>query len=316
MTPTPSMKEFDLITLLTRDLPTHEGVVAGPGDDCALLDLGIPDRFVAFKTDAVVEGIHFTADTPPEQVGHKAIARVLSDFAAAAATPSAALVTLALPPAFNPDRVQAIYAGLTATARRWNVAIVGGETTTNPERTLISVAALGTVPASRTVRRSGARPGDALFVSGELGGSIDGHHLTFEPRLQEARWLADTFPVHAMIDLSDGLAGDIRHLAAASGVGAELFENSLPIRRAAHLRARSGQSPKPPTLAALTDGEDFELLFAVPKESAVAVLDAWKQRFPEVRLTCIGRVTSDPTLRIRDARGPRPLPTHGYVHFA
>lgn len=310
------MTEFDLIALLTRDLPTHERVVAGPGDDCALVDLGLPAQWAVLKTDAVVEGFHFERTTPPESIGHKAIARVLSDFAAAAATPTAALITLALPPDFDPARIQALYAGLNATARRWNVAVVGGETTTNPERMLISVAAFGTVDKDRVVRRSGARPGDALFVSGELGGSIEGHHLTFQPRLAEAWWLTRHFPVHAMIDLSDGLAGDLRHLAGASAVGAELFEESLPVRRAAKRRARSAENAKPATLAALTDGEDFELLFAVSPKDAVAVLDGWKVRFPEVRLSCVGRITDDGVLRIRNAHGPRPLPTHGYVHFA
>lgn len=310
------MKEFDLIARLTRNLPTHPGVIAGPGDDCALLDLGLPLHWVVLKTDAVVEGIHFTPETAPDRVGHKAMARVLSDFAAAAATPTAALVTLALPPAYDPDRIDALYQGLCETARRWNVAIVGGETTTNPDRVLISISALGTVEKSRSVRRSGAQPGDALFVSGELGGSIAGHHLVFQPRLEEARWLAEQFSVHAMIDLSDGLAGDLRHLTSASGVGAELFETSLPIRREAKLRARSGESPKSAVLAALTDGEDFELLFAVSKKDAVPVLDGWRTRFPEVRLTCIGRILPEPSIRLRDRQGPKPMPTHGYVHFA
>ncbi|MGE3308781.1 MAG: thiamine-monophosphate kinase [Limisphaerales bacterium] len=310
------MHEFDLIARLTRNLPTHAGVVAGPGDDCALLDLGLPLHWVVFKTDAVVEGIHFTSETPPEKVGHKAMARVLSDFAAAAATPSAALVTLGLPLSHDPDRVEVLYQGLCDTARRWNVAVVGGETTTNPDRVLVSISALGTVAKDRSIRRSGAQPGDALFVSGELGGSIDGHHLDFEPRLAEARWLADHFKVHAMIDLSDGLAGDLRHLAEASRVGAELLEESLPIRRAARVRARSGSvDAKSPTLAALTDGEDYELLFAVAKGDAVAVLDGWKARFPDVPIACIGRITAEPGVRLRDRQGPRPMPTHGFVHF-
>lgn len=310
------MKEFDLIARLTRNLPTHAGVIAGPGDDCALLDLGLPLHWVVFKTDAVVEGIHFTPETQPERVGHKAMARVLSDFAAAAATPTAAVVTLALPPHHDPARIESLYQGLCELARSWNVAIVGGETTTNPDRILVSIAALGTVEKSRSVRRSGAQAGDALFVSGELGGSIAGHHLEFQPRLAESHWLTENFRVHAMIDLSDGLAGDLRHLAAASQVGAELLEGSLPIRRAAKLRARSGESPKSPVLAALTDGEDFELLFAVAKQDAVPVLDGWKARFPDVRLTCIGRLTQEPGIRLRDRQGPKPMPTHGYVHFA
>ncbi len=309
------MKEFDLIALLTRNLPTHPGVIAGPGDDCALLDLGLPDHWIVFKTDAVVEGIHFSPETAPEKVGHKALARVLSDFAAAAAAPNAALVTLALPPTFDPARIEALYTGLCATAQRWNVAIVGGETTTCPERILVSIAALGTVEKKRSVRRSGAQPGDALFVSGELGGALAGHHLDFQPRLDEARWLTETFHVHSMIDLSDGLAGDLRHMTLASGVGADLLEESLPIRSAARLRARSGDSAKSAVLAALTDGEDFELLFTVASRDAVPVLDGWKSRFPGVRLTCIGRITRETTVQLRNRQGPRPLPSHGYVHF-
>lgn len=309
------MKEFELIARLTRDLPTHPSVVAGPGDDCALLDVGIPDRLLVLKTDAVVAGIHFAPDAAPERVGHKALARVLSDFAAAAAEPTAALVTLALPAEHDVAWLESVYAGMGDLAKRWNVAIVGGETTTCPERILISISAVGTVARNRTVRRSGARPGDALFVSGELGGSLDGRHLDFEPRLAEARWLADHAELHAMIDLSDGLAGDLRHLLAAGGVGAELHQDSIPISRAARQRARLGDSAKPPLLAALTDGEDFELLFAVPSRGAVPVLDGWRARFPDVRLTCIGRIVEQPGLRLRDRRGLREVPAHGYVHF-
>lgn len=310
------MKEFELISRLVRDLPTNRSVVAGPGDDCALLDLGIPDRLVVFKTDAVVAGVHFTTETPPEKVGRKALARVLSDFAAAAAQPTAAVVTVALPRDQDPDWITAVYAGLSALARQHGVAVVGGETTTCPERVLISVSAIGTVARDRTVRRSGARPGDALFVTGELGGSLAGHHLEFEPRLAESRWLAEFTTVHAMIDLSDGLAGDLRHLLLASRVGAEIHQESLPIRRAAHLRARGGDGAKPAVLAALTDGEDFELLFAIPAREAVRVLDGWRARFPATPLTCVGRVTDGTGLRLRTAKGYREVPEHGYVHFA
>src|SRR5262249_28984842 len=162
------------------------------------------------------------------------------------------------------------------------VAIVGGETTSNPERTLISVALLGFVPRGKGVLRSGAEAGDAIFVTGELGGSRAGRHLDFEPRLEEARWLAKHFSVHAMIDLSDGLAGDLRHLLKASRVGAELLAASIPISRAAKLASRAGSAAKPPLLAALTDGEDFELLFTVASRDAVPLLDAWKKEFPEL----------------------------------
>lgn len=310
------MKEFELIARLVRDLPVNDTVMAGPGDDCALVDLGIPDRLAVLKTDAVVAGVHFDSTASPEQVGHKALARVLSDFAAAAADPVAALVTLALPRDHDPVWLEAAYAGMNALARRWKVAIVGGETTTAPERLLISIAAVGTVPRNRVVRRSGARPGDALFVTGELGGSLSGRHLDFEPRLAEAKWLAENTELHAMIDLSDGIAGDLRHLLTASGVGAELFQESLPISRAARLRARGGDGSKPAVLAALTDGEDFELLFAIPAREAVRVLDGWKTQFPGTRLTCVGRVTEGRQLKLRTSKGLREMPEHGFVHFA
>jgi thiamine-monophosphate kinase len=310
------MNEFELISRLTHSLPTNKSVVVGAGDDCAVLDVGLPDRLLLFKTDAVVEGIHFTAGTPPEKIGHKALARCLSDIAAMAGTPTAALVTLALPPTFDVKFVEAIYAGMNALARRHEVAIVGGETTTNPERTLISVALLGWVPRGKGVLRSGAEAGDALFVTGELGGSLAGKHLDFEPRLVEARWLAEHFSLHALMDVSDGLAGDLPHMLKASRVGAELLASSIPISREARRAGKAESLAKPPLLAALTDGEDFELLFTVASRDAVPVLDAWKKRFPEVPLNCIGKITAGEGIKLRDKQGVRPFPAHGYVHFA
>ncbi len=310
------MNEFELISLLTRDLPAHPSVVIGPGDDCAVIDLGIPDRFVVFKTDATAEGIHFQRDAAPEKVGHKALGRVLSDFAAMAARPTAVLVTLALPDGYDPAWAQGLYRGLQALAGRWDTAIVGGETTTNPERIFISISAIGTVDRQRVIGRTGSKPGDALFVSGELGGSLEGRHLEFEPRLEEAEWLATHFTVHAMIDLSDGLAGDVRHLLERGQIGAEIHSASIPISRVARLRARRGNGARSALLAALTDGEDFELLFTVAGRDAVPVLDQWKDRFPGVRLTCIGRITENPGLRLRTAKGVRDVEEHGFTHFA
>jgi thiamine-monophosphate kinase len=310
------MNELELIRLLTRDLPGHGCVVTGAGDDCAVLDLGVPERLILFKTDAVVEGVHFTRQTPPEKIGRKALARCLSDVAAMAGTPTAALVTLALPRDFDARFIEAIYGGLNAIARQHAVAIVGGETTANPGGLLLSVALLGTVARDKCLRRSGSRPGDALFVTGELGGSLAGHHLDFEPRLAEACWLAKHFSIHAMIDLSDGLAGDLRHLLERDCLGAELLKRAIPIRRAAKLQARAESSAKPPLLAALTDGEDFELLFTVASGDAIALLDAWKKQFPGVPLSCIGKITAEPTVRLRDKDGVKPMSAHGYVHFA
>jgi thiamine-monophosphate kinase len=310
------MNEFELIQRLTRALPSNKTVVTGPGDDCAVLDLGLPERLVLFKTDAVVEGIHYTAAAPPEKIGHKALGRVLSDIAAMAGTPTAAVVTIALPRKFEPSFVESIYAGMSALARRYDVAIVGGETTTNPERILISVALLGTVARGKGVLRSGAEPGDAIFVTGELGGSLSGRHLEFEPRLNEARWLVEHFSIHAMVDVSDGLAGDLRHILKASRVGAEVLSPAIPISIEARRAAKAESSAKPPLLAALTDGEDFELLFTVASRDAVPLLDAWKLQFPGVKLSCIGKITAGEEITIRDKQGARPLTAHGYVHFS
>jgi thiamine-monophosphate kinase len=310
------MNEFELIQRLTRSLPTNKSVVTGPGDDCAVLDFGLPDRLLLFKTDAIVEGIHFPPDTAPEKIGHKALGRCLSDIAAMAGTPTAALVTLALPRNFEPQFVEAIYSGMSALARRYDVAIVGGETTTNPERMLISVALVGSVPRGKSVLRSGAEVGDAIFVSGELGGSLAGKHLDFEPRLNEARWLVQNFSIHAMLDVSDGLAGDLRHILKASRVGAQLHSTAIPISREARRTAKAESSTKTPLLAALTDGEDFELLFTVASKDAVPLLDAWKAQFPKVELSCVGKITAGEGITIRDKEGVRPLTAHGYEHFS
>ncbi len=277
-----------------------------------MLDFGLPENLFLFKADAVVEGVHFTKDTPPEKIGRKALARGLSDIAAMAGTPAAALVTLGLPETFEPEFVAKIYDGLNALAQQHGVAVCGGETTTNPGGIFISIALLGTVARGKQVLRSGAKAGDAIFVTGELGGSLAGKHLEFEPRLEEARWLAEHFAVHAMIDLSDGLAGDLRHILKAGGVGAELLKSAIPISRAAKLGgarlltsrlAATRAPPNTPFAAALTDGEDFELLFTVASGDAVKLLDAWKKKFPKLKLSCIGKIVAG--VRHHDPRQDR-----------
>ena len=310
------MNEFELIAKLTKSLPTNESVVTGVGDDCAVLDLGVAEKLVLFKTDAVVEGFHFTRETPPEKIGRKSLARCLSDIAAMAGTPTAALVTIALPENFDAEFVAKIYDGINALAREHGVAIAGGETTTNPECILISISLLGTVPRGKQILRSGAKIGDVIFVTGELGGSLAEKHLDFEPRLAEARWLAENFPVHAMIDLSDGLAGDLRHVLTASGAGAEILKSAVPVSRKAKLWARQSSNAKPAFAAALTDGEDFELLFTAAGKDAVKLLDAWKKKFPRLKLSCIGKIVADDGILIRDQSGSHKLNAHGYVHFA
>ena len=310
------MNEFELIAHLTRSLPTNNSVVLGAGDDCAVLDVGRSDRLLLFKTDAVVEGVHFTSDARPEQIGHKALARCLSDIAAMAGTPTAALVTIGLPKHFKSEFIEKIYAGLNTLAETHEVAVVGGETITNPERMLISVSAIGFIPREKLLLRSGAKVGDGIFVTGELGGSITGRHLDFDPRLVEARWLAENFQIHSLMDISDGLAGDLRHILKASNVGGELLRSAIPISRAAQGISKRGGAAKPALVAALTDGEDFELLFTIASKSAVPLLDAWKKQFPKLKLSCIGKIVPGEGIRLRDENGVRPFTSHGYVHFS
>jgi thiamine-monophosphate kinase len=233
-----------------------------------------------------------------------------------AGTPSAALVTIGLPKDFDAEFIAKIYDGMGAVAKKFNVAIVGGETTTNPERIFISIALLGTVARGKQILRSGAKIGDALFVTGELGGSIAEKHLDFEPLIAEAKWLADNFNIHAMIDLSDGLAGDLRHILNASKVGAEILKSAVPISREAKLAARKSSIAKPAFVAALTDGEDFELLFTVASKDAVKLLDAWKKKFPKLKLSCIGKIVAGEGILIRDKTGSHKFNANGYVHFA
>lgn len=320
------MDELTLLERLIPKLPTQPSVIVGAGDDCAVLDLGLTDRFVLFKTDAIVEGVHFTREVDPQRIGRKALARCLSDVAAMGGHPRHAVVTLGLPRDFELEFVEQVYAGLNALAGQFEVAVVGGETTVHPGHVFISVSLIGDVLKNRYVRRAGAEVGDGIFVTGMLGGSREGKHLDFEPRIREALWLTEHFPVHAMIDLSDGLARDLRHILKASGVGAELRAQSIPISRAARSKARAAL---PPDLAdgspagfqlalksALTDGEDFELLFTVPSREAVKLLDQWKAAFSDLPLTCIGKIMAGSHLLIQDKETVRPLVADGYIHFA
>ena len=303
------MTETELIQKLTAGLPGDSSVLTGPGDDCAVIELG--GQKLLFKTDAIVEGIHFKGDALPEKIGRKAMARALSDIAAMAGTPTHALVTLGLCETHKPAFVESIFVGLRNIAAEHGVNIVGGETTTLPKLTL-SISLLGT--CSNPILRIGSRAGDALFVTGELGGSIAGHHLEFTPRIKEAHWLSEHVNIHAMIDLSDGLATDLRHLLVKN-LGAEILTNALPVRREARLLAKENPSGKTALLAALTDGEDYELLFTVAAKDAVTLLDNWNLKFPETSLKCIGKITDKPGITLRDDKGARPLTFHGYDHL-
>ena len=284
--------EDALIRRILRGFPGGPRLVVGPGDDCAVVDLGRgPLRLL--KTDALVEGVHFLPETPAEKVGWKSVARVLSDFAAMGGAPEHVLVTVAVDAGRPLAWMDGLYRGIRKCLSRHGGVLAGGETCRLPTGAVISVAGEGRVGRRELVLRSGGKPGDLLLVTGRLGGSIAGKHLSFTPRLAEAAWLVRELRPSAMMDLSDGLAKDLPRLAEASGCGFELGE--LPT------------NPGCTREQALADGEDYELLLSVSPRRWRAASAAWSAAFPRLPLTVIGR--------LREA-GIAPQLAGGWDHFS
>ena len=288
--------EDRLLDQLLGTLRSGRGVIMGAGDDCALVESGKRGLLDVLKTDCLVEEIHFTRNTRAELVGWKAMARPLSDFAAMSALPRFALVTLVAPAQRDVGWVKNLYRGIEKAARTFDVSIVGGETSSIKGPAVISISMTGCVEKGRWVGRAGGKVGDDLFVTGRLGGSLGGRHLNFIPRIAESRWLTKNFPVHAMMDLSDGLGTDLPRLARTSGVDFEVDESALPLNAGATVAQ------------AISDGEDYELVFAISPKDSKSLLSRWRRKFPKVPLTQIGRFTRKS--KIADRKLSR-----GYVHF-
>lgn len=288
--------EDALLASLLRDLPISHAVIAAAGDDCAVVESPGRKNLLVLKTDCVVEKIHFASATEPILVGWKAMMRALSDFAAISAVPQFALITLIVPAARSTSWVKKLYRGLRRAAARFDVSVVGGETSATRGPAAISVSVTGYVEKDRWISRSGGKKGDDLFVTGRLGGSLRGKHLRFVPRITESRWLTKNFRVHAMMDLSDGLGADLPRLARASKLGFKIDMEKLPL------------SPGAKIENAISDGEDYELLFAIPPRNRESLEREWKQKFPKLRLTRIG------SLNRKSQIANRKLP-RGYVHF-
>ena len=262
--------EFEYITWLRARTPTDARVLVGPGDDCAALVP--PARALLVTTDMLMDGTDFVlAEVGPRRAGRKAMAVNLSDIAAMAGVPTAAVVSVALPRGGR-ELAEQFYLGLRDAADAFGVAVVGGDTNSWDGKLVVSVTALGEATARGPVRRSGARPGDWLFVTGPLGGSILGHHLDFTPRVREALALHAAVELRAMADISDGLAADLNHICEESGCGAVVVAEAVPVSAAAlELSRTSGRSP---LQHALGDGEDFELVFAVSPADGATLLRA------------------------------------------
>ena len=290
------MNENTLIDSLVRPWKPGPGLVLGPGDDCALARPPRPGQHLVLKTDAVVDNVHFTRKDGWPLIGQKAVARVVSDFAAMGALPQHLLVTLGLPPSVTPRHLAGCYRGMRTAARRWKLSLAGGEITRSPVF-WISIAATGAVRSGRAVLRSRARAGHAIYVTGRLGGSFaSGRHLRFTPRLPEGLWLAEQGIPSAMMDLSDGLGADLPRLARASGLSFRIDPHALP----RHARCTPGQ--------AVNDGEDYELLFTVPPAREKSLTARWPFR---TRLTRIGSM-------LPRTRGPETggIAFRGFDHLA
>jgi thiamine-monophosphate kinase len=321
------MSEHAFIDWIRRHTPSDPRVLIGPGDDAAVLPWPA-DKPLLVTTDMLLEGSCFKlAEAGARRVGRKAMGVNLSDIAAMAGKPVAAVVSVGLPRAGGQALATDLYDGLRRMADEFETAIVGGDTNSWNGPLVISVTLLGEATGRGPVTRGGARSGDWLFVTGPLGGSILGKHLEFTPRVREALRLHELVELRAMIDISDGLAVDLHHICKESRCGAVLREETIPISEAATMVAdslresakKSNSRSESPTVCtpldhALGDGEDFELLFAVSPADGRELLRAQPLAAQGMTLVHIGECIDEGTwLEGPDGRRV-PLPPMGYVH--
>jgi thiamine-monophosphate kinase len=292
--------EFDFINWVQSQNRPSAFVLVPPGDDLAVLRWQGGDLLLV-GVDQVLDGVHFDASIhPPRLIGRKVVNRNLSDCAAMACLPAGLVVAAALPAGSGIDYARELYLGMREAADPFECPIVGGDTGSWPGRLALSVTVLGRSAGVAPITRAGAQAGDGIFVTGALGGSILGRHMTFAPRVELARELARTGRVTAMIDLSDGLSRDLRHICELSGVGATLEAERVPIHLdAIQLSARDGRDPLE---HALHDGEDHELLFTASAEPNVT------------GITRIGTIHADRRIALERNGQRQDLAPRGWQH--
>ncbi|QGJ69051.1 Thiamine-monophosphate kinase [Planctomycetales bacterium 10988] len=304
--------ELAWIKWLQQQISTSSRVMIPIGDDAAWLDWSAEGGCVT-ATDLLADGVHFHLEAvDPEAIGYKSLAVNLSDMAAMAAVPRAATISLLLPDENSAPLAEGILNGVIALAKRFDVEIVGGDTNVWAGNLVTSVNVLGESTPRGLWRRDRAEPGDRLLVTGDLGGSLFGKHLHFVPRVAEALLLNQKYTIHAAMDISDGLGLDLRRLGTASGLGGTLDADSLPISHAA-INAFEAGSDRTALEHALFDGEDFELLLAVPEKEAKRLLA--DQPLDSTMLTEIGTLHEDPSFYLIDQGGKKvDLPIGGFEH--
>ena len=292
--------EFGLIKRFRKLIRTDSSVIKGSGDDCAVLKFD-KNKYLLATCDMIVEEVDFTSGTDPYLIGRKALAVSVSDIAACAGIPRYCLVSLGLPKKTSLKLTDRILKGIMDLAKFYKINIIGGDLSSAPKITL-DVSMLGFVEKKNLVLRSGAKEGDIIFVTGELGGSIRGKHLRFTPRLKEARFLVKNFKINSMIDISDGLTQDLGHILEESSKGAIIFEDFIPIsKQAANLKE------------ALFMGEDFELLFTLSQKEAQKFWDRNLinnfKPIGQISRQAMGLTLFDKKNRLRI------INTKGYQHF-
>jgi len=304
--------EQQFIAWLRQRLPAHPLLRLGPGDDAAVLRMTGIDECV-ITVDLLTEGVDFVlAEVDARRVGRKALAVNLSDLAAMAARPLAAVLAVALPRRGGGELAVQLYEGILPLAQQYDLAIAGGDTNSWEGPLVITATLLGQVTARGPLLRQGAMAGDRIVVTGAFGGSILGRQFDFQPRVNEALLLNQRYELHAGMDVSDGLAIDLARLIGESGVGAIVQTDQVPIHDDARRLAGLGGDGRTPLEHALGDGEDFELLLAVPPAEARRMLAEQPLGVP---LTEIGQFTAEPGLWQRTAGGPvRPLTPSGWEH--
>ena len=281
-----TLREFDLIRWIRQEAPADDRVLVGIGDDAAVVRNR--DAATLLTTDLLVEGVHFDLGKASlADVGWKAMARNISDIAAMGGRSSVAVMSAALPRGFSEEQARELVRGALACAAEFDVRLVGGDVSSTQGPLVLSVALLGDTAGRPPVLRSGARPGDAILVTGTLGGSILGKHLRFRPRQAEGILLGERYSPHAMIDISDGFARDLHHILEESGVGARVWASQIPISDEARRAAR--ESGRAPLDHALGDGEDYELLFTLDEADAARLL---ADRPFDVPVTRVGSVAT------------------------